>query len=138
LIVADTSVVLALLSADDTDHERALAWYGRAPDTLVTTPLVIAELDYMLRSKAGEHATRTLYAQLESGALGVAWWHAALARTLEVVRRRPDVGLADASLVALAAHLGTARIATLDERDFRTLAPLTGEPSFTLLPADAD
>jgi predicted nucleic acid-binding protein len=44
----------------------------------------------------------------------------------------------DASLVAIAARLGTTDIATLDERHFRTLRPLTGEPAFRLLPADAD
>jgi uncharacterized protein len=138
LIVVDTSVVLALLSADDDEHERTLAWYGGHGDALVTTPLVLAELDYLLQGRGGDRATRTLYVQLGSGALGVAWWDDALASTLEVARRRPDVGLTDASLVALAAHIRTLRIATLDERHFRTLAPLTGEPSFTLLPADAD
>ena len=47
------------------------------------------------------------------------------------------LGLVDASLVALAAWLATARVATLDERHFRVLQPLSGERSFTLLPADA-
>ena len=42
----------------------------------------------------------------------------------------------DASLLALAARLSTTRIATLDERHFRVLEPLTREPAFTLLPAD--
>ena len=44
---------------------------------------------------------------------------------------------ADASLVALAARLGTTSIATFDERHFRAMQPLTGEPAFTLLPVDA-
>jgi uncharacterized protein len=58
--------------------------------------------------------------------------------TLKVARAREDIGLTDASLVALAAHLGTTRIVTLDHRHFRRLQPLTGEPGFVLLPADAD
>jgi predicted nucleic acid-binding protein len=55
-----------------------------------------------------------------------------------VAREYRGLGLADASLVAIAGRLGTAEIATLDERHFRALRPLTGEPAFRLLPADAD
>jgi hypothetical protein len=40
-------------------------------------------------------------------------------------------------LLALAARLETTRIATLDERHFRVIRPLTGEAAFTLLPTDA-
>lgn len=46
------------------------------------------------------------------------------------------IGLADASIVALAARYETNRILTLDERHFRTLRPLRGR-SFRLLPQDA-
>ncbi len=48
-----------------------------------------------------------------------------------------DIGLTDAALVALARQLGTSTLATLGARHFRALRPLTGEPAFTLLPADA-
>jgi predicted nucleic acid-binding protein len=47
-----------------------------------------------------------------------------------------DPGLADLSIVVLAARLGTTRIATFDARHFRVLRPLSGG-SFALLPADA-
>jgi hypothetical protein len=53
-----------------------------------------------------------------------------------VSRARPDLGLTDASLVALAGRLNTTRIATLDHRHFRTLQTRDGQP-FVLLPADA-
>ena len=49
----------------------------------------------------------------------------------------PGVSLTDASVVALAARLGTTSIAPFDERHFRAMQPLTGESAFTLLPADA-
>jgi uncharacterized protein len=48
-----------------------------------------------------------------------------------------ELGLSDASLIALAARLKTTRIATLDERHFRAVRPLTSRArSFTILPAD--
>ena len=48
-----------------------------------------------------------------------------------------ELGLADASLMVLAAHLQMIAVATLDERHFRALKPLTGGKAFRLLPADA-
>ena len=58
-------------------------------------------------------------------------------RTKEVAERYGDLGLGltDATLVALAARLGTDRIATFDERHFRTVRTLGGG-SFILLPMD--
>ncbi len=47
------------------------------------------------------------------------------------------LGLADASLVALADRLGAIESATLDERHFRVVRPLSGATAFQILPADA-
>ena len=60
-----------------------------------------------------------------------------MTETLSAARKHRDIGLADASLLALASRLNTLRIATLDERHFRAVRPLTGEAAFVLLPADA-
>jgi uncharacterized protein len=59
--------------------------------------------------------------------------------TVEAARRHQPLGLGltDASLLVLAARLKTTRIATLDERHFRIVKPLTGQAAFVLLPADA-
>jgi predicted nucleic acid-binding protein len=64
---------------------------------------------------------------------------------VEIARRwqRIDLGLTDASPVALAGRLGAAEIASLDERHFRAVRPEpvgTSEPvaeAFRLLPMDA-
>jgi predicted nucleic acid-binding protein len=55
-----------------------------------------------------------------------------------VAERHADtgLGLADASLVALAKRLETITIATLDERHFRAVRPLAGGAAFRLLPQD--
>jgi uncharacterized protein len=45
------------------------------------------------------------------------------------------LGLADASLLVLAARYETRRILTLDDRAFRTVKPLQGG-AFAVLPAD--
>jgi uncharacterized protein len=138
LTIADTSGFLALISADENEHEAVVRWYDTESGPLFTTPLTLAEMDHMFRRWGGERGGWILRTNLGAGALQVRWWPEALETTLRVARARDDIGLTDASLVALAAQLGTTRIATLDERHFRTLKPLTGEDAFTLLPADAD
>jgi predicted nucleic acid-binding protein len=138
LTIVDTTVFVALFAAHEDRHHEVVDWYRDEAGPLVTTPLAVAEMDYMLRKYGTGAVARAVRTNLERGALQVAWWPQALETTLQVARHRPDVSLTDASLVALAAHLGTTRVATLDERDFRTLKPLTGEDAFTLLPADAD
>lgn len=48
-----------------------------------------------------------------------------------------DAGLADLSVVVLAARHRIRRVLTFDERHFRALRPLSGG-HFTILPADED
>jgi uncharacterized protein len=137
-VIVDTSLLFALWSARDENHAAASRWYEATDDELVTTPLAAAEMDHLVRRTRAAGADRIVVANLATGALRVDWWEDAVRTCWKLVDVRPDVGLVDASLVALAAHRKTTRIATFDERHFRTLTPLTGEPSFTLLPADAD
>ncbi len=70
---------------------------------------------------------------LEAGALQVRWWATAMIETLAIARRWPELGLTDASLLALAPVVRTDRIATFDRRHFD--APRTADGDhFTLLP----
>ena len=75
---------------------------------------------------------------LRAGAYIVEWWPEAANQCAEVAERYEGlgIGLTDASLVVLADRLGTARLATFDERHFRAVLPLAGG-SFAILPMDA-
>ncbi len=140
MIVLDTSVVLALMDTRDNQHERVREWMEGVEDELCTTPLVLAELDYLVPKQGGSAAARALREDFEDGAYTVEWWHSALRDTIAAARLYESInlGLTDASLIAVAAHLGTTRIATLDERHFRAVRPLNGGAAgFTILPADA-
>lgn len=135
VIVLDASVVVAYFNASERRHEAVASWLEAVDEDLVTTPLVLAEIDYVLGRRAGADALDAFWADLDDGVYAVRWWPAALGETIAAARHADvAVGLADASLVALAAHLGTHRIATLDEAHFSRLRPGTGESSFVLLP----
>lgn len=133
----DTSVAVAFMNRRDDDHERVVAWIEAVGEDLFTTPLIVAEIDHLVSRGGGPDAASAFYDDLASGAYIVEWWPEAVTEIVKASREHADIGLADASLLALAARLGTTRIATLDERHFRAVRPLTGETAFTLLPADA-
>jgi uncharacterized protein len=139
LIVVDTSVVLAFMDRRDASHGPVREWMGAQERELVTTPLVLAELDHLVCRQGGADAARALREDLERGAYLVEWWPTATHETIAVAARHQsmELGLTDASLLALAARLRTIAIATLDERHFRACRPSTGEDAYTLLPADA-
>lgn len=137
----DTSVVLAFMDRRDNDHELVRTWMETVEDELTTTPLVVAELDHLVFRQGGALASMALRDDLDRGAYSIEWWPSAIHDAVAVAQRYEsiDIGLTDASLVALSAHAKTTSIATLDERHFRAMRPLAGEAdAFTLLPADAD
>lgn len=132
-IVIDTNIVLALYDTRDEGHERAVWFYSELDEDVFTTPMVAAEMDHLVRRRAGTTAARRLWEDFDTGAIQVRWWSSAMSETLTIARSRPCLGIADASLLALAPVVRTTRIATLDHRDFSAARTADGEP-FTLLP----
>jgi len=139
VIVVDTSVIVAYMNARDEQHGTVSRWLDAADDYLVTTPLIVAEVDHLVGARGGPSALRALRADLAAGAYLVEWWPGAITSAVSIAERYadPEVGLADASLVAVAERFATIDIATLDERHFRLTRPLTADKAFRLLPADA-
>lgn len=135
-VVLDTGFVVALMDAGDGHHEPATRWIDGCAEDLITTPLALAEMDHFASSVGGPAAADRLWQQFEVGAFHVRWWASALAETIRIARENRPIGLADASLVALAGDLRTTRVATFDHRHFRALTTPNGE-HFTVLPADA-
>jgi hypothetical protein len=139
VIVVDTSVVVAYMNAADDYHAIVAGWLDGADEDFATTPLIVAEVDHLVGARGGPMARRALHRDLAAGAYLVEWWPGAIASVVKIAEQYADtgLGLADASLVALAERLGTIEIATLDERHFRAVRPLAGGKAFRLLPADA-
>ena len=139
MIVLDTSVIYALLDAADSRHRQALAWYDALGEELVTTPLVLAEADHLATTRGGDRAVRAFRVDVSAGAYLVEWWPTAAREFAELADRYGDlgIGLTDASLVVLAARVGTVDVATFDERHFRAVRPLGVADAFRLLPLDA-
>ncbi len=139
MIVVDTSAILAFMNSADDHHTAVTSWLEAESEDLITTPLIVAEVDHLVGARGGPHALSALRADLLSGAYVLDWWPEATGVIVEVAERYAEhsLGLADASLVALADRVGTTKVATLDERHFRLVKPLSGGAAFTLLPSNA-
>jgi len=133
-VVLDTNFVMALLAKQSPDHTAAQEWFLTTDEDLVTTPIVLAEMAYMVQKYGGLPAGQALWDDFESGAYGLRWWAEGLHDTIRIAKQHPFLGLADASLVALAGILRTNRIATFDQH-FRSVLTQDGE-AFVVLPAD--
>jgi uncharacterized protein len=127
-VVVDTSALLAFFDASEPDHDSVSQVVGEA-DALVVSPYVVAELDYLVATRHGVDNELAVLEELAGGA----WDLAALneeglgrARGIIASYRDQQIGVADASIVVLAARYRTRTIASLDRRHFDVLRPLDG------------
>lgn len=129
MLICDTSGLLARYDPDDVAHPRAVEVLDAAAPPFVVSPLVLAELDHLLRARHGHQAARTVMADVA----GPGYLHPhldsdALGRALSVDRQYAELGLGltDASLVVLAERYAALDLFTLDRRHFAVVAPLQG------------
>lgn len=137
MIVADTSGLLALLDAGEPEHTRTSEIVAADRGPLITTDFVLAETDYLVLRRLGGIAERAFLEQLAAGApLREPVSDADLARALEILKQYDDqdLGLTDASLMAVAERLDVTRVLTLDRRHFAPFRDRRGR-AFELLPA---
>ena len=139
MIVVDTSGLLAALDASERHHGAAVAALRSAEPPYLLSPFVLAELDYLLMTRVSPNAAKSFLGEVARGAYQLeSMGGADVDESLAIIRRYEDLqlGLADASIVVLAARHGTDKILTLDERHFRAIVGGDGRP-FQVLPADA-
>ena len=135
-MIVDTSALLAYFDTDEPDHAAVTTIVETATEPLVVSPYVVAELDYLVASRLGVSAELAVLRELASGAWDLAAFGTEdLAEARTVVERYADqsIGLADASIVILAARYQTRTVVTLDRRHFGVVRPIDGG-SFTILP----
>jgi hypothetical protein len=96
-----------------------------------------AELDYLVGTRLGVDAQMLTLRDLVDAVVVDSLDAGQLTQAAEICERYRDLrlGLADASMVVLAAKWSTLALATLDERHFRAVQSLDERP-FELLPGD--
>jgi uncharacterized protein len=140
VILCDTSGLLAAYDQDEPSGPAVRELLDAETGTLVVSPFVLAELDYMLLRRAGVRAELTLLKDLADDVYQVAAFTAQdSVRVATLVEQYADLklGICDAHTMILAApeRYGTTRVLTFDHRHFRAVKPPQGGV-FTVLPAD--
>lgn len=137
-IIADSGAVYGLYDRRDASHAGLRAALEKIRDLIILPAPILGEIDYLLRLRLGNTALLRFLADIQEGAFVIeSVTTGDLRRCAGLIEkyRDLDLGLADASVVAVAERLGTDRILTVDQRDFRVIRSAHGRP-FHLLPAD--
>jgi predicted nucleic acid-binding protein len=138
-LVIDAGALYAQADTADPGHAAVHALLTAEHDEIVTTELAVAEADYLILDRLGPDVEAAFLADLAGGTFEVECLDRdGIEAASRITSRYRDLrlGLADASLVVLAARRSTRRIVTFDQRAFRAVEPLQGG-SFEVLPADA-
>lgn len=139
MLLVDTSGLLAAMDAGQRRHADCAAVIAGAAGPFLLSPFVLAELDYLLVSRVSRKAQQDLLEEVARGAYRLEPFDASDVQTArQVIDKYPnlDLGLADASLVVLAARHRLRDVLTLDRRHFNAIRQLNGRP-FRVLPGPA-
>lgn len=138
--IADTGALYAIFDGDDAHHDEVIEWLNTATDTLLVSPLVLPELDYLLARRGGEAKRAAAMSELSQRVAVASFTHTTFVATADVAAQQGKIGigLTDASIMVLAHQHHTLDLFTVDQRHFRAVRPIVNRRKrFRLLPADA-
>ena len=136
-LIADSGGIYALYDRRDAHYARVRAAVEHEKDEIIIPSVVLTEIDHLLRMRVGNRAMLQVLADIDKGGFQIeAVTPDDLRRCRALMEKYSDLelDLCDAAVVATAERLGTNRILTVDERDFRVIRSRLGEP-FVLLPS---
>ena len=133
-ILADTGFLFALLDRDDDHHEEAAELLKSGRESVIVPAVVLPEVCYLAHKYLGAAVEASFLDGLLRGELALEWGQTEdLRRAVGILRSRPDFGMVDATVMAVAERLRIRRIATFDRRHFGGFKPALW-PAFELLP----
>ncbi len=138
-LIVDAAPIIAAADPADRFCDAVRALLTSEPRLIIPAP-VSAEIDYLLRKRSGASAARAFLDDIAQGlveVVGLTPGEHSVARQIDQQYDSIGLGLADASVIVLASRFVTSRLLTFDERHFRAVRSLSGQP-FTLLPFDRD
>ncbi|HSB70326.1 MAG TPA: PIN domain-containing protein [Candidatus Methylomirabilis sp.] len=135
-LLLDSGALYALADRDDKWHARTVAALEGHPGDRVVPVTVLTEACYLLNTHLGVAAERRLVRAILEGELlleGVIL--SDLGRADQILQKYSDanIGLVDATVVAIAERLGIRTVATTDRRHFSLFRPKHCR-AFELLP----
>ncbi|MCU0580033.1 MAG: PIN domain-containing protein [Desulfobacterota bacterium] len=135
-ILIDTGIIIALADKGDSWHQRSLRFIKTFQGRLIAPSTIIPEVCYLLNTYLGSPAEMAFIESLVQRQLAIETVTLEdLGRSLEILKAYADlnIGLVDATIVALAERLGISKLLTADRRHFSALKLKQGTP-LELLP----
>jgi predicted nucleic acid-binding protein len=136
VLIVDAGPLYAAAARQDKNHAASTKLLAEAAGPLLVPALVVSEVAYLLGTRLGAQAELAFVKSIADHLLKVepvldSEW----SRIAELVEQYADLplGMADASVVALAERHNAREIATLDHRHFGVVRPKHVD-GFTLLP----
>lgn len=120
-VILDTGILFAAADADDAWHERAAGLLTSERGLRIVPVTVLPEVCYLLHRRLGPAAERAFLGTLGRELAVEPLRDADLDLVRELLDRKPEIGFVDASVVAVAARLRIARLATTDRRHFASI-----------------
>lgn len=134
--IVDTSALVALVQTGEARHVAVAAAIAAERGSIVVPLTVVVETAQLIGRRLGPAAEAAWLRGFASGPWAIEPSGTSdLTRAAELIDRYrdADIGLVDATIVALAERLGSSRIYTLDRRDFGIIRPRHVD-AFELLP----
>jgi hypothetical protein len=135
MTLCDAGPLIAIIDADEPDHDACLAALDELALPLVTTWPAFTEAMYLLGQAGGIDGQRALWSLVRTDRLILADLSAkAVARAAQLMEKYADrpMDLADATLIALAEEDGHRRVFSLDS-DFH-IYRIRGRQRFDVVP----
>jgi uncharacterized protein len=135
-ILIDTGIVIALADKSDFWHQRSLDFINAYNGKIIAPSTIIPEACYMLNAYLGPSAeTAFIESVVQRELLVENVTIEDFSRSLEIMKLYSslNIGLVDASIIALAERLGLSKILTTDRRHFSVIKGKHG-PHFELMP----
>jgi predicted nucleic acid-binding protein len=117
MIVTDTSILVALILKNDQAHQRCVDVLDQVSIPLTITCYCLTEAMHLLGRAGGWPAQQQLWSFVEDQLVAVYPHQELSEQRLQILMKKyrdVPMDLADASLVALAEHLNSRKIFTLD------------------------
>ena len=125
-LILDTGPILALLDADDPAHARCVRLIDKVDEPLIVVAPTLVEVDYWIRKRLQAEVWSVFVEDIAGGAYRLEYLAPQdLLRVAELQADYADLdlGMVDAAVIATCERLGEGKVATLDQRHFRTVRP---------------
>jgi predicted nucleic acid-binding protein len=125
-LITDTGPLYAAIDRGDANHAACRSLFEQVREVIAIPAPVLVEVDHLIRARLHATAHQAFLRSIYGGRFEIVDLHRAdYVRIHEICEKYADadIGLVDASLVAVAERLNEPKIATLDHRHFSIIKP---------------